>query len=102
LVAFSQINRLDAGIVPPPPDGRTSPPSKRSNDLSWITLPLTAVTSLSLLIAGMAYVRSHERLSYANLDEGELHRATLQRLKGLSTRGDWIPSFEELVHDTNG
>lgn len=101
LVAFFPINRLDTALVPQA-DGRTSPPSKRPDDWSWVILPLTAVTSLSLLIAGMAYVRSHERLSYANLDEGELHRATLPRLKGLSTRGDWIPSFEELVHDTNG
>jgi hypothetical protein len=93
--------RLDARLVALQP-GRTSRPFKQSNDWSWVILPLTAVTSLSLLIAGIAYVRSHERLSYANLDEGELHRATLPRLKGLATRGDWIPSFEELVHDTNG
>ena len=79
-------------------------PVARANqriDTSWITLPLTALTAVSLFIAGAFYVRSHERLSYANLDEGELHRATLPGLKGLSTRGDWIPSFEELVHDTN-
>ena len=64
-------------------------------------LSVTAATALSLFIAGVFYVRSHERLSYANLDEGELNRATLPRLKGLATRGDWIPSFEELVHHTN-
>jgi hypothetical protein len=95
------LGRLDAGVVPQQPE-KTSAPSKQFNDWLWIALPLTAVTSLSLLIAGIAYVRSHERLSYANLDEGELHRATLPGLKGLSTRGDWIPSFEELVRETNG
>jgi hypothetical protein len=40
-------------------------------------------------------------LSYANLEDGELKRATLPQFKGLSTRGDWIPNFEELVRYTN-
>lgn len=52
---------------------------------------------LSLSIAGTFYVRSHERLSYANLDEGTLNRSTLPQLQGLATRGEWIPQFEELV-----
>jgi hypothetical protein len=66
-----------------------------------MTFPLTVLTALSLFIGGIFYVRSHERLSYANLDDGELHRSTLPALKGLATRGDWIPSFEELVHFAN-
>ena len=64
---------------------------------SWIDLPVTVLVALSLMISGGFYVRSHERLDYANLDEGELKRSTLPQLKGLSTRGDWIPNFEELV-----
>jgi hypothetical protein len=88
---------LDAGLVPQP-IGRTSPPSKRLKDTwSWFTIPLTASVALSLLIAGGFYVRSHERLDYANLDDGELKKSTLPQLKGLSVRGDWIPNFEELV-----
>ncbi len=63
----------------------------------WMTIPLTASVTLSLLISGAFYIRSHERLDYANLDEGELRRSTLPPLKGLSVRGDWIPNFEELV-----
>jgi hypothetical protein len=58
---------------------------------------LTAGVALSLLIAGSFYVRSHERLDYANLDDGELKKSTLPQLKGLSVRSDWIPNFEELV-----
>jgi hypothetical protein len=58
---------------------------------------MTAVIVLSLLIAGGFYVWSHERLEYANLDDGELRRSTMPQLKGLSMRGDWIPNFEELV-----
>jgi hypothetical protein len=100
LVDISRVDRLDAALVPQS-DGRTRPPSKRSYFSNWLTLPLTLATAFSLFIAGAFYVRSHERLSYANLDEGDLHRSTLARLKGLSTRGDWIPSFEELVHYTN-
>ena len=92
--------RLDAALVPHS-DGRTSPPSKRSGG-DWSVTLIAGVTALSLFIAGLFYVRSHERLSYANLDDGELHRAAMPRLKGLSTRGSWIPNFEELVHYANG
>jgi len=88
--------RLDAGLVLRS-DGRTSPPYKRSMDFNLLPLALTIATAFSLTIAGAFYVRSHERLSYANLDDGELKRSTLPQLKGLATRGDWIPNFEELV-----
>ena len=88
--------RLDAEL--PPPVGQTSPLSKRTKDFwSWFTLPLTGVIALSLFISGGFYVWSHERLDYANLDDGELKRSTLPQLKGLSVRGDWLPNFEELV-----
>lgn len=70
--------------------------------LNWLTLPLTVATALSVLIAGAFYVRSHERLSYANLDDGQVRRSTLRTMKGLSTRGDWIRTFEEMVHYVNG
>jgi len=62
-----------------------------------VGLSTTSIIVLSLTIAGAFYVRSHERLSYANLDDGELKRSRLPPLKGLTTRGDWIPNFEELV-----
>ncbi|HXI74686.1 MAG TPA: hypothetical protein VNG94_03820, partial [Pyrinomonadaceae bacterium] len=71
--------------------------SKQWIDSRWLPLALTTAIAFSLTIAGAFYLRSHERLSYANLDDGELQRATLPQLKGLSTRGDWIPHFEELV-----
>ena len=108
LVSLSSFNRtdapskrLDAALVPQW-NGQTSLPAKRPVHFSWLMMPLTILTATSLLIAGAFYVRSHERLSYANLDDGELKRSSLPRLKGLSTRGDWIPSFEELVHYVNG
>ncbi|HBB97463.1 MAG TPA: hypothetical protein DC054_18945 [Blastocatellia bacterium] len=74
-----------------------------TREVNWLPLAFTTAIAFSLTIAGAFYVRSHERLSYANLDDGELQRATLPQLKGLSTRGDWIPNFEELVRysDTN-
>lgn len=64
---------------------------------SLIVPGITSIVVASLLVAGTFYLRSHERLSYANLDDGALNRATMAPLKGLTTRGDWIPSFEELV-----
>ncbi len=64
---------------------------------SWTTIPLAAIAVASLLVSGACYIRSHERLDYANLDDGEVHRSTLPQLKGLSVRGQWLPDFEELV-----
>jgi len=60
--------------------------------------PLAAVISLSLLVAGAFYVRSHERLEYVDFAEGDLVHSTLPQLRGLSMRGSWLPDFEELVH----
>lgn len=74
--------------------------ARLSKPASWMTIPLTAAIVASLLISGGFYVWSHERLDYANLDEGDLRRSTLPQLKGLSVRGEWIPNFEELVHYT--
>ncbi len=71
-----------------------------SKPASWMTIPLTVVIVASLLVSGGFYVRSHERLDYANLDEGDVKRSTLPQLKGLSVRGEWIPNFEELVRYT--
>lgn len=73
----------------------TSDPMK--NYWPWFTIPLTAIVASSLLISGGFYVQSHERLDYANLDEGELRKSTMPQLRGLATRGDWIPHFEELI-----
>jgi hypothetical protein len=66
-----------------------------------VTVLFTLLLTISLLIAGAFYAVSHERLSYANLEDGELKRATLPQLKGLATRGDWIPNFEELIAYAN-
>jgi hypothetical protein len=64
-------------------------------------LALTSVISFSLLIAGAFYVRSHERLDYANLDDGDLARSTNPALKGMATRGSWLTDFDELVAYTD-
>ncbi len=63
----------------------------------WVMLPATIIMATCLLIAGLFYVRSHERLEYANLDDGELVHSQLPPLRGLSMRGSWLPNFEELV-----
>ena len=64
-------------------------------------VPLTAVIAASLLVAGAFYLRSHERLEYADLSEGDLVRSSLPPLRGLSIRGSWLPDFEELVRYTD-
>ena len=68
---------------------------------SAVIAPLTAVIAVSLLIAGAFYLRSHERLEYADLSEGNLFRSQLPQLRGLSMRGSWLPDFEELVRYTD-
>jgi len=67
-----------------------------SADRSWPIL-LASLISLCLIISGFFYLRSHERLDYANLDDGQLTHSKLPALKGLSMRGSWIADFEELV-----
>jgi len=92
---------LAAGLVPQ--SGLlTSLPSKQLNDReTWLLWPSAGLIVLSVLISGGFYVWSHERLDYANLDDGILTRSTLPQLKGLSVRGDWLPAFEELVSYVN-
>jgi hypothetical protein len=76
------------------------PPSKPGREIRWFAFPLTTLIILSLLISGGCYLKSHERLDYANLDDGELRHSSLPQLKGMATRGDWLPNFEELVRYT--
>ena len=64
---------------------------------SWFTVTFSLLFSISMLIAGASYVWSHERLDYAKLRQGKLAQATIPELKGLATRGRWIPDFEELT-----
>lgn len=90
---FGELPSLAVGLL-------TRSDSRINDRWSWFTIPLISTIALSLLIAGGFYVRSHERLEYASLDDGELKRSTLPRLRGLSTRGDWLPNFEELVRYT--
>ena len=65
--------------------------------VSWFSPALASVISICLVISGVFYVSSRERLSYANVWDGEITRSNLPALKGLSVRGPWIPQFEELV-----
>jgi hypothetical protein len=46
---------------------------------------LASVVSFCLLIAGAFYVRSHERLDYAELDDGDLAHSINPALKGMAT-----------------
>ena len=62
---------------------------------------LASVISFCLLIAGAFYVRSHERLDYAELDDGDLAHSTNPALKGMATRGSWLTDFDELVDYAN-
>jgi len=67
----------------------------------WEIELLAGIAAVCMLVSGGFYVASHERLSYADLSTGELVRSKLPALAGLSTRGPWIPEFEELVRFTD-
>ena len=75
--------------------------SEAGNNHDQISLVFVVVVSLSLLISGAFYFHSHERLEYANLDDGELTRSTNPALKGMTTRGTWLTDFDELVAYTS-
>jgi hypothetical protein len=64
---------------------------------SLLVTLMASVMAVSLVVAGIFYVRSHERLEYAELSDGELLHSTLPQLRGLSLRGAWLPDFEELI-----
>ena len=87
-VTLLQPNRADLGAA----TAWTSPAALHTFAL---------ITVGSLLLSGGAYMYSHERLDYANLVDGALTKSTLPALKGLHTRGDWLPNFEELIHYTD-
>jgi hypothetical protein len=79
----------------------TGPTTQSGKDFYWFQMPFTALVVISLLISGSFYLKAHERLDYANLDDGDLQRSSLPQLKGIATRGDWLPNFEELVRYTD-
>jgi hypothetical protein len=72
-----------------------------NRQLTTSAFVLASVISFCLLIAGAFYVRSHERLDYADLDDGDLAHSTNPALKGMATRGSWLTDFDELVAYAN-
>jgi hypothetical protein len=72
-----------------------------NGQLTMSAFALTSVISICLLIAGAFYVRSHERLDYADLDDGDLAYSANPALKGMTTRGSWLTDFDELVAYTD-
>jgi hypothetical protein len=72
-----------------------------NGQLAMSALALASVISFCLLIAGAFYVRSHERLDYADLDDGDLAHSANPALKGMATRGSWLTDFDELVAYTD-
>jgi hypothetical protein len=58
---------------------------------------LGLVISATFLICGSLYAIGHERLSYIQLPDGPVSRATLPVLRGMSAPGPFLPNFEELV-----
>jgi hypothetical protein len=62
---------------------------------------LTAVIAATLLVCGGLYAVSAERLDYAQLHDGPLQRSTLPALRGMATRGTYLPALDQLVRFTD-
>jgi hypothetical protein len=58
---------------------------------------LTLTVAATLLLCGGLYAISAERLSYVQLDDAPLQRSTEPALRGMATRGPWLPSFDQLL-----
>ena len=56
-----------------------------SAERAWVVLPLTVIIAASMLVAGVFYVVSHERLDYAKLS-GKVLYSTLPPLSGTLDR----------------
>jgi hypothetical protein len=59
---------------------------------------LTFTVAATLLVCGGLYAVSAERLTYVQLDDAPLERSTQPALRGMATRGPWLPSFDQLLH----
>jgi len=59
---------------------------------------LAAVVSVTFLVCGGLYAAGHDRLNYAHIFDGPIQKAALPALRGIATRGPYLPDFEELVH----
>ena len=59
---------------------------------------LTLTVATTLLICGGLYAVSAERLTYVQLDDAPLERSTQPTLRGMATRGPWLPNFDQLLH----
>jgi hypothetical protein len=57
---------------------------------------LAAIISATLVVCGVLYTVSEERLSYAQL-EGLITHSTVPALKGMAVSGPYLPEFEELL-----
>jgi hypothetical protein len=62
-----------------------------------LALSLAAVVSVTFLVCGGLYAAGHDRLNYAHIFDGPIHQATLPPLRGMATRGPYLPEFEKMV-----
>jgi hypothetical protein len=62
-----------------------------------LTTVLAAIVAATLLLCGSLYTASEERLSYAQISEGDLLRSQVPALKGMAVAGPYLPAFEELL-----
>jgi len=94
LVALAPRERVKGATVD---EGKTGNTERSAPPL----IVFTCIVSFTLLTTGAYYALSHERLDYVDLSGETLEHSNLPALNGLAMRGDWIPSFEELVNYSN-
>jgi hypothetical protein len=71
-------------------------------ELRWVRAGLAAVFCATLLACGSLYVKSEERLSYAQFPNGPVVRSQTPELKGMSTPGPYVPELDQLLRYVKG
>lgn len=63
----------------------------------WFIPALGSAIAATLLVCGALYTSSEDRLSYAHFPPGVQEHSANARLAGLSTPGEYLPNFDELL-----
>jgi hypothetical protein len=71
--------------------------SRISDPTDRVPMAVAVIAALSLIVAGGVYFLRNERLAYAHVESGPLHRSTIPSLQGLAIRGPYVPELDRVA-----
>jgi len=71
--------------------------SARTTASRWFAPAFVSLISLTFLVCGGFYMASEDRLSYAQFPDGPTLHSAFPQLAGMSTPGEYLPEFDELL-----